>query len=268
MQQRYPLNHPLFYVVMFCATVWFYTKAYITDVPGMHERTNWYHSHQNFVRYSQRFLFGILAIIFFYFLLQYGAAIRSVTGLQWLLIGSFPLIAILYYGVVGFLNLRNIGWLKPFWIGFTWAGMVNIYPVLFYDITHSIPTAVSPVTVLLFVKNLMFITVLCIMFDIKDYADDHNRQLKTFVVKKGLRYTIFYILIPLSMAGLCSFWLYSTLSHFSVQKIILNTIPFICMISVAYSMHRRKPILYYLFLIDGLMLLKAFCGSMAMVFFS
>ena len=105
------------------------------------------------------------------------------------------------------------------------------------------------------------------MFDIKDYADDYNRELKTFVVKNGLRKTIFYILLPLSIAGLGSFWIYSFIEDFSTMKILLNTIPFIAMMAVAYSMHRRKSILYYLILIDGLMLLKAACGSVAMIYF-
>jgi hypothetical protein len=39
------------------------------------------------------------------------------------------------------------------------------------------------------------------MFDIKDYAADHNHQLKTFVVRYGLRKTIFYILIPLTLVS-------------------------------------------------------------------
>jgi hypothetical protein len=113
----------------------------------------------------------------------------------------------------------------------------------------------------------MFVTVLCIMFDIKDYAVDHNQQLKTFVVQKGLRYTIFYILIPLCLLGLVSFFYYAVVHHFHPVKIILNLIPFITLIGVAYSMHKRQSILYYLIIIDGLMLLKALCGSAGMLYF-
>lgn len=113
----------------------------------------------------------------------------------------------------------------------------------------------------------MFVTVLCIMFDIKDYAVDHNLQIKTFVVTRGLRYTIFYILLPLCFLGLGSFIIYGITRNFHQMKILLNTIPFILLISVAYSMHRRKPLLYYLAIIDGLMLVKAICGSLAMVYF-
>jgi hypothetical protein len=197
--------------------------------------------------------------------------IPIISFMQWFFILLFPLVAALYYGInykiIGSVNLRNVGWMKPFVIGFTWAGLANVYPIVFYDIVHGTTAPINLIAVLLFIKNFMFVTVLCIMFDIKDYAMDSNQQLKTFVVKNGLRKTIFYILIPLSIAGLGSFLLYGSTHHFSLMKILLNTIPFICMIAVAYSLHKRKGIMYYLILIDGLMLLKAICGTIALTCF-
>jgi len=170
--------------------------------------------------------------------------------------------------MVSFIHLSwRIGWLKPFFIGFTWAGFVTIYPVLLYNIEELRDFDPEFRNWLLFVKNFMFVSVLCILFDIKDYATDANKELKTFVVKTGLRKTIFYIIIPLSAVGLGAFMLYATSHHFSLFKILLNTIPFILLIAVAYSLSRRRPIIYYLAIIDGLMLVKAICGSIAMVWF-
>lgn len=256
-------------MAVFCATVWFYTKAYITDTifPDAHERNKWYYHHQRFVKFSQAVLFLILTAIAVYFGVMYYSRIPSLSLLQWILIIFFPVVGALYYGITNSFNLRNIGWLKPFLIGITWAGLVNVYPILFHDITHNIQTEIHFVNIVLFIKNFMFVTVLCIMFDIKDYIDDYNKQLKTFVVKNGLRKTIFYIILPLSAAGLSVFWIYSYTQHYSVMKVLLNTLPFIALIIVAYSLQRRKSILYYLILIDGLMLLKAICGSVAMLYF-
>src|SRR5207244_4832441 len=107
-------------------------------------------------------------------------------------------------------------------------------------IQHELVYVPDIIGVLLFIKNFMFVTVLCIMFDIKDYAADHNLQLKTFVVKAGLRKTIFLILIPLSLLGLSSFILFGVIRHFSILKILLNVIPFLFLIMVAYSIHRIK----------------------------
>jgi hypothetical protein len=105
------------------------------------------------------------------------------------------------------------------------------------------------------------------MFDIKDYAADSNKQVKTFVVNNGLRKTIFNIILPLSMLGLTSFIIYALNMNFSNMKILINTIPFVLLLMVAYSMYRRQSIFYYLAIIDGLMLVKGCCGSLAMIFF-
>lgn len=113
----------------------------------------------------------------------------------------------------------------------------------------------------------MYITMLCILFDIKDYAMDYNAELKTLVVKLGLRRTIFYFIIPLCVVGLGSFLVYAIARDFSLLKILINIIPFVLIIIVSYSMHHRRSIFYYLIIIDGLMLAKALCGITAMTFF-
>ncbi len=120
--------------------------------------------------------------------------------------------------------------------------------------------------VLLFLKNTMFVISLAILFDIKDYATDYNKEIKTFVVKYGLRFTIFYILIPLSIIGFGSFICVSILKNFSVLKIVLNTIPFVALFAIIYSMKKRRSILYYLVIIDGLLLLKGIFGAIGMCF--
>lgn len=271
LQQRYPLNDVVFYVALFAATTWYYTKAYVTEqtVLTVNERTNWYIHYKNFVKWSQHILEIILGICFLVFLVSHGKSLLHPRPLHLLLIFFFPVVAGLYYGVetriIGNFNLRKIGWIKPFVIGFTWAGLVTVYPVVYYSMVNQAKGDITLMWLFLFVKNFMFVTVLCIMFDIKDYAMDYNRQLKTFVVKHGLRKTIFYIIIPLSVAGLGSFLVYGYIRHFSAIRIVLNTIPFILMIRVAYALHRRRHIFYYLILIDGLMLVKAICGSLGVI---
>jgi hypothetical protein len=101
------------------------------------------------------------------------------------------------------------------------------------------------------------------MFDFKDYATDYNQYLKTFVVSFGLRKTIFYILIPLIILGFLSFLLVTNYRHFTFIKIAINSIPFILLTAVSFSLTKRKSIFYYLIVIDGLMLVKAICGIVA-----
>lgn len=272
LQQRMPLNSLSFYIFIFALTALYYTRAYITDkrTNKISPRSEWYWYNRKFVAGSQVFLSAIVIIYTGFLLYKHYNFILHLPLLEWVLMLIFPLIAGLYYGinhpVLIHFRLRNIGWLKPFIIGFVWAGLVNIYPMTFYTIEHEQVYVPDIIGMLLFIKNFMFVTVLCIMFDIKDYAADHNRQLKTFVVKSGLRKTIFFILIPLSLLGLSSFVLYGIVRHFSVLKIALNVFPFLLLIMVAYSLHKRKSIFYYLIVIDGLMLVKALCGIIAMSF--
>lgn len=266
LQQGSSLNSRTYYLLVFVATVLYYTHAYIAEPdsePG-NQRSAWYHTHRQFVKYTQLIFTVVLLITGMDLLGANWSHLKYTSLLLWVMAGLFPLVAALYYGSLtpgrATNSLRKQGWLKPFFIGFVWAGAVTIYPVLFYSIEEGIPYIPGLVSILLFVKNFMFITMLCIMFDIKDYAADHNLHLKTFVVSLGLRKTIFYIIIPLSIIGLGTFIVYAVLRDFPFLRIVINTIPFILLIIVAYSLHRRKSILYYLAIIDGLMLAKAICG--------
>ncbi len=122
--------------------------------------------------------------------------------------------------------------MKPFIIGFVWAGLVNIYPIIFYNIENEHNYVPDLIGGFLFIKNFMFITVLCIMFDIKDYAADHNRQLKTFVVKAGsTKNNIFYSDTLYASQGLGSFIYFAMIRGFSTEKIALNT----STVFIAYS---------------------------------
>ncbi len=272
MQQLFPLNSLLFYLFTFSATTLYYTRAYVTEKPNpqTNPRTQWYWTHKKSVFWKQLLLLCICIVYIIFICIKKQTSILQTPIIHWILLVIIALFAFFYYGyntLFKNFQLRKVGWLKPFIIGFVWAGIVNIYPIIFYNIENSTHYNFDFTGIFLFIKNLMFIAVLCIMFDIKDYAADHNLQLKTFVVKSGLRKTIFYILIPLCITGLGSFIYYATMRQFSIGKILLNTIPFILLLIVAYSLHKRKNIFYYLIVIDGLMLVKAVCGTLAMIYF-
>ncbi len=272
MQQRFPLNHWIYYFVVFTATVLFYNYPYARKYSssGNNPRTEWYMKHYHFLYWNQVITSIILAITFAVFIYYHHFTLFQMSVRHWLLAIVFPLVAGLYYGsnvLSKRYNLRSIGWLKPFIIGFTWAGLVVIYPVLYYTVIHGQQYEFTTLGIMLFLKNLMFISVLCIMFDIKDYASDHAQGLKTFVVQLGLRKTIAYILFPLPVLGLLTFITYGHLHQFHTMRIILNMIPFILLLFTVYSLRKRRALMYYLVIIDGLMLVKAGCGITAMLLF-
>jgi 4-hydroxybenzoate polyprenyltransferase len=103
------------------------------------------------------------------------------------------------------------------------------------------------------------------MFDIKDYDDDANRELKTFAVRFGLNKTISLVLVPLLLIGFMAFIIFAVYNHFGYLPVLINLVPFICLLMVAYSLHRPREILYYLIIIDGLLLVKALCGILSTI---
>lgn len=265
-QMNIALNPPLFYLLLAAGTIVYYTRAYVTESTAAtnNPRTKWYQQHTSHAKFSQLILTVFVIGGGIFYAAKYYKGLFSLSVVNWMGILSVPVAALLYYGLswhnIFRFKLRQNGWLKPFVIGFVWAGTVTIYPIIFKAVQTQSAYPVSFFSAWLFIKNWMFITVLCIMFDIKDYATDHNQQLKTFVVRTGLRKTIFLIIIPLTIAGWLAFLIFSKYNHFPVFRVAVNSIPFILLLMTAYSMHRRKSILYYLIIIDGLMIVKAACG--------
>ncbi len=271
LQQQISFNHPIYYLIVFCATVVYYIKAYthLNDADSVNDRVKWYHSNKKLMLYTEIVFYCIIISSIVYYTTILPINKNLLHKLPYIII--VPLVGLLYYGFslsgLGKNNLRKIGWLKPVLIGFTWAGIVTLYPLVFNTIEQDKILSFNMFNILLFIKNMMFVIVLCIMFDVKDYASDYNKDLKTFVVHFGLRKTIFFILLPLCIIGLGSFLIFGIIHQFSWMKIFLNTIPFVSMLWVAYSLKNRRSIIYYLIIIDGLMLLKAICGSIAMYYF-
>lgn len=202
-----------------------------------------------------------------FYIKTFSSEIFNLPAWQILVCGILIIVAILYYGIENnkfSVNLRRIGWLKPFIIGFVWAGTVSFFPILFSGFWHHYSFPLKYLFMFLFIKNMMFITVLCVLFDIKDYAMDYNHHLQTHVVKFGLRNTIYKYVVPLIILGLIALYINAWLLHFNIYRIAINTLPFIAVLLVAFSLQKRRPILYYLSVIDGLMLFKALCGITAM----
>ncbi|MCE3230055.1 MAG: hypothetical protein K0S32_4606 [Bacteroidetes bacterium] len=264
LQQQFRLNNLYYFLAIFCITVVYYCRAYITEINinTTNERSLWYERNKRFVFWSQASLTLTVLVLLFIWLQEDWRHIKNVSFAEVFLVVIFPLVGLLYYGVSGTrYSLRNIGWLKPFVIGFAWAGLVTFYPVIFYNVHNNIPYEITVIGNLLFLKNFMFVSVLCIMFDIKDYASDSEFKLNTFVVKFGLRKTIFFIILPLCVIGLGTFVFYGIIQHFHPMRITLNVLPFLLLILTTYTLSVRRSLLYYLIVVDGLMLVKGICGT-------
>lgn len=268
-----PFNSLSYYLLLFMAPIVYYTYAYMGATNNQHPdnpRTAWYASHRQYVYRSQLVLSIICCTIIVAIAILNYRAILNLPLAYWILVLSVLVMAVLYYGLVPVvffnLNLRNTGWLKPFIIGFVWAATANLLPLIMLKIQSGTDTTESIFWLFLFIKNFMFCTVNAIMFDMKDYAIDSNRQLKTFVVRMGLKKTIFYVLLPLLLTGMLSLSIFAYIMDFALLRYLINLIPFVLTAIAAYSMNKRKNIFYYLIVIDGLILVKALCGILAMQF--
>lgn len=258
------LDGPLIYVMAFLATVLFYNYPYLVDpsVRSENPRVMWFSRNHKLVLLTQiGFALGLVACAVLWGI-RYLFTIAFPDLTMCLLLALFPLVAGMYYGSHP-LNLRQMGQLKPFLIGFVWAGMVNVYPLLYSDLIHSQPFEFSLIRVILFVKTFLYISMLAIMFDIKDYAQDQQAQLKTWVVKIGVRQSLRYVIVPLTVFGLCVFLAYAHYSHLSALKMSLIMIPFVLLMAATKLFSKNRSLLFYLSVIDGLLLVKAFFGILA-----
>ncbi len=188
---------------------------------------------------------------------------------EWALLLIFPIVSAFYYGgnMLSYrVNLRRVGWLKPFLIGFSWAGLTLVYPILFSKIQYGYNLSMTWFPFLLFMKYFMFISLLAILFDIKDLVDDQGDGLETWVVKFGLSKTLFHITLPLTALGVFTFLTYAVTQGFSITRMLLLLIPFALLILAIFSLNKPRSLLYYLVVIDGLMLTKAIFGMAAAAF--
>lgn len=264
-QLRLQVTDPYFYLSAFCGTVLFY------DYP------NW-SSKRGSKAFQAVFLtlclIGILVLIYRYF-----ETFKSLPATWWALSIAVPLLGVSYYQGPGWKNrlaLRSIGWLKPLVIGLVWTGVVFVYPILFSSMQQldQSPSTASfkwmigpdqaPFATLLFIKSLLYITLLAILFDAKDVVNDGIHGVQTFMVRMGLRQTLFYLVLPLSLLGLLIFLSYNVLQGMSGWRMLIVSLPFLLLITAIFSLRRERPLGYYLIAIDGLMLVKALCGIAAM----
>ncbi len=157
------------------------------------ERTLWYRSNLPVINTLLRFTLALSAAFLLYILFYNWNTFRSVTSFQWILIFAFPLAAALYTFKIPLSyikKIRQIGWLKPFVVGFTWAGWVTVYPLLVWRVQRGslAPTPVLP-SALFWLQNFIFISILAIIFDIKDYRTDVRFKLNTYPAKLGITNT-------------------------------------------------------------------------------
>ncbi len=274
LQHNKPLNGAYFYLIIFLGTACYYTFLYTKNIPNQYsnERVVWYKLNSGAIAKLQLLLLVLILLFSTIFIWKYFNSFKQLSGIKIGQIVIFPLIALVYtFNLLPFpeaKKLRRIGWLKPFIIGFVWSGIVTVYPIIFYQIQVGLNSGLffSFPSGFLLLTNFLFISALCILFDIKDTPHDKKEGIKTFSVQFGIENTIIFIVLPLIILGalFTLFFQVPTIKFTFLQKFI-TLIPYFLVVIVAYTLRKHRSIIYYLSIIDGLMIAKAISGIVAVL---
>lgn len=85
----------------------------------------------------------------------------------------------------GWKRLRDIYWLKTFWIAFAFSWLTTFLPVLY---TQPLASLWKPEVLFIFSRGLLFLFAICIPFDIRDMEFDKRKGVITLPVKFGAQY--------------------------------------------------------------------------------
>jgi len=265
-----PLNTIPYYVFISSVTILFYLYAY--RIPqhlkfSTNPRTQFYIRYKKEIRFITLFL-GLISLFSGVWLGIKCLPNYEILSWKWLLIlGSTVFFVFGYYDFKLGFSLRKYMLLKPFLIGWAWAITTVFSPVLFLMLKNETLYRIDPKFYFLFFQTFMFCLVNAILFDLKDYEDDHNRNLKTFVVKFGYHFTLNRIILPLLFLTFLSFLIFGFWIDLPFPRILFILIPISCLAIFAFKLNRPKPILYYLIAIDGMILLKAIGGILSVLLF-
>lgn len=272
LQTSFVLNippEPGLYLFLCFATLLFYTHAYLSSAPTASsddERIRWYQQHRPGLFIFRTMLLFLLCLTAFPFLPSLLQRLLTTPLLSSWPCWLFPLLAILYYGGIqpghSSLNLRQYGWLKPIIIALVWSGTTVLFPPWYLNPTNP-PSFPNATMLLSFFQSTLFLTAISILFDIKDFDADHNQQLKTWAIRVGTEKLPLRLMLPISIVG-CSLELLPMLqTGYPPAASLLNCIPWVLLIFACRLLNRNTPVFLYLWMIDGLIPVKAFLGITA-----
>ncbi len=142
-------------------------------------------------------------------------------------------------------NLRKHGSIKPFIVAIIWLVSCVIVPIIENQIfTFNM--------IWYIVSQLLFITSLCIIFDVKDMAFDASFNIKTYPILFGINKTklIVYVLVVLSVVSNYIF----VIENESV--LIINSLFLLISLLTIYFIKPTTSLMYYFIYVDGLLILQ------------
>jgi len=141
-------------------------------------------------------------------------------------------------------NLRKHGYIKPFLISAIWVITCSLVPL----IENNILTNNSA---WFLISQFCFISVLCLLFDLKDSVEDFLNGVNTYANKFGAVVTKIICLLIL-VSGSISFYIFTKNLYLQVA---INFVFFATALTVLFSKEKTHSFYYYLW-VDGLLFLQ------------
>ena len=141
-------------------------------------------------------------------------------------------------------NLRRHGYIKPFLISAVWVISCSLVPLIENQLltNHSVWFLVS---------QFVFISVLCMLFDIKDNDKDYLSGVNTYANRFGVNITKI-ICALLIVIGFTCFYLFKSDANSLIASVILRTL---LLATILYTNDTRQAFYYYLW-VDGLLIIQ------------
>jgi len=272
---------PSLYLLIFIyATILFYySYAYLkeskieayqeTKQTIYNERVDWYLNARPYL-IARQWLIAFLLLYLSIYSLHFLQLIYSFNIAEISVVASIVVIILLYdfpqNNVFKQLQIRRLGFLKSISISWVWVFICCCLPLMVANKQGLVHLSNSNYIIYLF-QQFIFILILAILFDIKDINKDADEFVKTIVVRYGVRNTIFRIVMPLLVLYV---WLSMYLFFRLHPSFIYLFFPYLIAVLISvviYSIQKRKEIHDNIFLIDGLMILKACIGILLAAYF-
>jgi 4-hydroxybenzoate polyprenyltransferase len=238
-----PLNSLGFYSFIFGATLFQYNMHYVLKVTAVDDsaRLAWTIKNKK-IHYVLLFIgFSLIIFSLFSFHLHH-----------FYVLGCLGIIAFLYsYPALPFgkkKQLKEYGILKIITLSLLWTLVTVWFPVntMQYD---------EGLFWLVFTKRFLFMFVLCLLFDMRDFTIDRDSGIRTFPVRFGIKNSYLFSYLTLGIFLILSF----VQNHFWEQTGFLYAmiISVVATIIVILSTKKYKSDFIFLAGIDGMMLLQA-----------
>lgn len=207
-------------------------RGYMISNENVHsERSLWLLKHKKLLTYS--IVASLISVMFL------------CNNLSWTSIGIMigaEIVSTLYY--LQPFNLRRHGYIKPFLISSVWVISCSLVPLIENQL-------VTKLSIWFVASQFCFISVLCLLFDIKDGESDYLAGVNTYVNKFGVNIAKLICFAFVAVSVIC-FLQFTNDIYFIVFAVIFNLL----VIATITLTNENRDSLYFYLWIDGLLVLQ------------